>query len=147
MKRIALDSGLDPYALVAASRDGPPHAIHPRSLTGPRGSRTHVRRLRSGDHHFPNRSGGPAIERAETVKTDRPLEALRSILAKYERRASRAVHRRPGRYSRMSSSAISIRGPPTRLAVSPSFEFGLYLTAIVESIRKRRNTSPRPISS
>ena len=35
MKRILLDSGLDPYALFAASRDDHPHAFILESLTGP----------------------------------------------------------------------------------------------------------------
>jgi len=83
MKRILLDSGLDPYALFAASRDDHPHAFILESLTGP---------ARLAEHTFVgfdpeiiiSYRSGVLRSNGETVKTDRPLEALRSILAKYE---------------------------------------------------------------
>src|SRR2546422_11753642 len=82
MKRIALDAGLDPYALFAASRDDHPHAFILESLTGP---------ARLAEHTFVgfdpeiiiSYRSGVMRSNGETVKTDRPLEALRSILAKY----------------------------------------------------------------
>src|SRR2546428_1044515 len=91
MKRIALDAGLAPYALFAASRDDHPHAFILESLTGP---------ARLAEHTFVgfdpeiiiSYRSGVVRSNGETVKTDRPLEALRSILAKY---AAPGV---PGRY-------------------------------------------------
>src|SRR2546427_13084169 len=83
MKRILLDSGLDPYALFAASRDDHPHAFILESLTGP---------ARLAEHTFVgfdpeiiiSYRSGVLRSNGETVKTDRPLEPLRSIPAKHE---------------------------------------------------------------
>src|SRR5207249_4604781 len=97
MKRILLDSGLDPYALFAASRDDHPHAFILESLTGP---------ARLAEHTFVgfdpeiiiSYRSGVLRSNGETVKTSRPLGALRSILEKYET---------PGVLSRRDSGRLS----------------------------------------
>src|SRR2546422_11749491 len=91
MKRLLLDSGLDPYALFAASRADHPHAFILESLTGP---------ARLAEHTFVgfdpevivSYRSGVLRSNGETIKTDRPIEALRSILTPH---ATPGV---PGRY-------------------------------------------------
>src|SRR5205823_12624582 len=83
MTRILLASGLDPYALFAASRDDHPHAFILESLTGP---------ARLAEHTFVgfdpeiiiSYPSGVLRSNGETVKTRRTLGALRSILEMYE---------------------------------------------------------------
>src|SRR5881409_3921708 len=138
MKRIALDAGLDPYALFAASRDDHPHAFILESLTGP---------ARLAEHTFVgfdpeiiiSYRSGVMRSNGETVKTDRPLEALRSILAKY---AAPGV---PGRYIGGLVGYVSyefvrnLESVPTYADWPfPEFEFGLYLDGvIVDHLHKR----------
>ena len=138
MKRILLDSGLDPYALFAASRDDHPHAFILESLTGP---------ARLAEHTFVgfdpeiiiSYRSGVLRSNGETVKTDRPLEALRSILAKYEAPGV------PGRYIGGLVGYVSyefVRNldsvPVHADSPFPEFEFGLYLDGvIVDHVRKR----------
>src|SRR2546430_3743157 len=138
MKRILLDSGLDPYALFAASRDDHPHAFILESLTGP---------ARLAEHTFVgfdpeiiiSYRSGVMRSNGETVKTDRPLEALRSILAKY---AAPGV---PGRYIGGLVGYVSyefVRNLDSVPAHSdspfPDFEFGLYLDGIIVDHARRR---------
>src|SRR5437879_1373594 len=138
MKRILLDSGLDPYALFAASRDDHPHAFILESLTGP---------ARLAEHTFVgfdpeiiiSYRSGVLRSNGETVKTDRPLDALRSILAKYEAPGV------PGRYIGGLVGYVSyefVRNldsvPAHADSPFPEFEFGLYLDGvIVDHVRKR----------
>ncbi|HLQ41889.1 MAG TPA: anthranilate synthase component I family protein, partial [Thermoplasmata archaeon] len=138
MKRILLDSGLDPYALFAASRDDHPHAFILESLTGP---------ARLAEHTFVgfdpeiiiSYRSGILRSNGETVKTERPLEALRSILAKYEAPGV------PGRYIGGLVGYVSyefVRNldsvPAHADSPFPEFEFGLYLDGvIVDHVRKR----------
>src|SRR6266571_9006893 len=138
MKRIALDAGLDPYALFAASRDDHPHAFILESLTGP---------ARLAEHTFVgfdpeiiiSYRSGVLRSNGETVKTDRPLEALRSILAKYEAPGV------PGRYIGGLVGYVSyefVRNlesvPAYADSPFPEFEFGLCLDGvIVDHVRKR----------
>ena len=131
MKRILLDSGLDPYALFAASRDDHPHAFILESLTGP---------ARLAEHTFVgfdpeiiiSYRSGILRSNGETVKTERPLEALRSILAKYEAPGV------PGRYIGGLVGYVSyefVRNldsvPAHADSPFPEFEFGLYLDGLV----------------
>src|SRR3989442_7692633 len=138
MKRILLDSGLDPYALFAASRDDHPHAFILESLTGP---------ARLAEHTFVgfdpeiiiSYPSGVLRSNGETVKTDRPLDALRSILAKYEAPGV------PGRYISGLVRYVSyafvrhLESVPVHAdSPFPEVEFGLYLHGvIVDHVRKR----------
>src|SRR2546421_11209336 len=83
MKRILLDSGLDPYALFAASRDDHPHAFILESLTGPARLAEHTL-VRFDPEIIISYRAGVLRSNGETVKTDRPPDALRSIPAKHE---------------------------------------------------------------
>src|SRR2546426_2189541 len=138
MKRILLDSGLDPYALFAASRADHPHAFILESLTGP---------ARLAEHTFVgfdpeliiSYRSGVMRSNGETVKTDRPLEALRSILAKY---AAPGV---PGRYIGGLVGYVSyevVRNldsvPAYADSPFPEFEFGLYLDGVIVDHLHRR---------
>src|SRR5207245_2890522 len=138
MTRIALDSGLDPYALFAASRDDHPHAFNLESLTGPARLEEHTFVGFDPEIIISYRSG-VLRSNGEAVKTDRPIEALRSILAKYEAPGV------PGRYIGGLVGYVSyefVRNlesvPAYADSPFPEFEFGLYLDGvIVDHIRKR----------
>src|SRR3989442_7239453 len=138
MKRILLDSGLDPYALFAASRDDHPHAFILESLTGPARLAEHTFVGFDPEFIISYRSG-VMRSNGETVKTDRPLEALRSILAKY---AAPGV---PGRYIGGLVGYVSyefVRNldsvPAYADSPFPEFEFGLYLDGIIVDHARRR---------
>src|SRR5437870_12314858 len=138
MKRIALDAGLDPYALFAASRDDHPHAFILESLTGP---------ARLAEHTFVGFDpeiiisyvAGVLRSNGETIKTDRPIAALRSILAKHDASGI------PGRYVGGLVGYVSyefVRNldsvPAHADSPFPEFEFGLYLDGvIVDHVHKR----------
>src|SRR5437870_13291743 len=127
MKRILLDSGLDPYALFAASRDDHPHAFILESLTGP---------ARLAEHTFVgfdpeiiiSYRTGVLRSNGETVKTSRPLGALRSILEEYDTTGV------PGRYIGGLVGYVSyeiVRNldslPAHAHSPLPAIGFGLYL--------------------
>lgn len=138
MKRVSLDPGLDPYALFAASRDDHPHAFILESLTGP---------ARLAEHTFIgfdpeviiSYRAGVLRSNGETIKTARPIEALRSILAKY------AAPDVPGRYVGGLVGYVSyefVRNldsvPAHADSPFPEFELGLYLDGvIVDHVRKK----------
>src|SRR5437773_7641257 len=91
MKRVPLDPGLDPYSLFAASRDDHPHAFILESLSGP--ARLAERTFVGFDPEMIiSYRAGVLRSNGETVKTDRPIAALRSILAKHDASGI------PGRY-------------------------------------------------
>src|SRR3989442_14351164 len=81
MKRIALDSGLDPYALFAASRDDHPHAFILESLTGPARLAEHTF-VGFDPEIFISYRSGVRRSKGETVKPDRPPQTLRAFLGK-----------------------------------------------------------------
>jgi anthranilate synthase component I len=138
MKRVSLDPNLDPYALFAACRDKYPHAFLLESLTGP---------ARLAEHTFVgfdpeviiSYRSGVLRSNGETIKTDRPIEALRSILANY---ATPGV---PGRYVGGLVGYVSyefVRNldsvPAHGDSPFPEFEFGLYLDGvIVDHVRRK----------
>ncbi len=138
MKRVSLDPNLDPYALFAACRDDHPHAFILESLTGP---------ARLAEHTFVgfdpevivSYRSGVLRSNGETIKTDRPIEALRSILTSY---ATPGV---PGRYVGGLVGYVSyefVRSldsvPVHSDSPFPEFEFGLYLDGvIVDHVRKK----------
>lgn len=137
MKRIPLDPKLDPYALFAASRDDHPHAFLLESLTGPE---------RLADHTFVgfdpevilSYRGGVLRSNGDAVKTDRPFEALRSILAE---QGTPDVH---GRYVGGLVGYVSFdfvrhldSVPAYDDSPFPEFEFGLYLDGVVVDHRRR----------
>ncbi len=138
MKRVSLDPNLDPYALFAASRDDHPHAFILESLTGP---------ARLAEHTFVgfdpeviiSYRSGVLRSNGETIKTDRPIGALRSVLTKY---ATPGV---PGRYVGGLVGYVSyefVRNldsvPAHGDSPFPEFEFGLYLDGvIVDHVRKK----------
>ncbi len=138
MKRVTLDSHIDPYALFAASRDEHPHAFILESLSGP---------ARLAEHTYVgfdpeviiSYRAGVLRSNGETIKTDRPIAALRSILSKY---AAPGV---PGRYigglvGYMSYEFVrNLDSVPTHAdSPFPEFEFGLYLDGvIVDHVRRR----------
>jgi len=138
VKRVALDPSIDPYALFAASRDDHPHAFILESLTGP---------ARLAEHTFIgfdpeviiSYRAGVLRSNGETTKTDRPLDALRSILAKY------AMPGIPGRYVGGLVGYVSfefVRNldsvPAHADSPFPEFEFGLYLDGVSVDHRQRR---------
>ncbi len=91
MKRVPLDPGLDPYSLFAASRDDHPHAFILESLSGP--ARLAERTFVGFDPEMIiSYRAGVLRSNGETIKTDRPIAALRSILAKHDASGI------PGRY-------------------------------------------------
>ncbi len=137
MKRVALDPTLDPYALFAASRDDHPHAFILESLTGP---------ARLAEHTFLgfdpeviiSYRAGVMRSNGETIKTDRPFEALRAILRDH---AAPGV---PGRYIGGLVGYVSfefVRNLDTVPAHAdspfPEFEFGLYLDGVIVDHRRR----------
>ena len=138
MKRVALDPGLDPYALFAASRDDHPHAFLLESLTGP---------ARLAEHTFVgfdpevivSYRAGILRSNGETIKTARPLESLRSILREHEAPGV------PGRYIGGLVGYVSfefVRNLDSVPAHSdspfPEFEFGLYLDGVTVDHRRKR---------
>ena len=138
MQRVALDPNLDPYGLFAASREDHPHAFLLESLTGPE---------RLADHTFigfdPEKiisyRGGILRSNGDLIKTDRPFEALRAILAEY------ASPDLPGQYIGGLVGYVSFdfvrhldTVPVHRDSPFPEFEFGLYLDGIVVDHRQRR---------
>ncbi len=137
VKRVRLDSDLDPYALFAASRDDHPHAFLLESLTGPE---------RLAEHTFVgfdpeiiiSYRGGVLRLNGETRKTDRPLEALRSTLRE------RAAPDIPGQFIGGLVGYVSFEfvrnldSVPTHANSSfPEFEFGLYLDGVIVDHRRR----------
>ena len=138
MKRVPLDPRIDPYALFAASRDEYPHAFILESLTGP---------ARLAEHTYVgfdpeviiSYRAGVLRSNGETIKTDRPIAALRSILSAY---AAPGV---PGRYIGGLVGYVSYEFvhnldsvPAHADSPFPEFEFGLYLDGvIVDHVRKR----------
>ena len=91
MKRVLLDPALDPYSLFAASRDDHPHAFILESLSGP--ARLAEQTFVGFDPEMViSYRAGVLRSNGETMKTDQPIAALRSLLAKY---AAPGV---PGRY-------------------------------------------------
>jgi len=138
VKRIPIDAGLDPYALFAVSRDDHPHAFILESLSGP--ARLAEQTFVGFDPEMIiSYRAGVLRSNGETIKTDRPIAALRSILAKY---AAPGV---PGRYIGGLVGYVSyefVRNldsvPVHADSPFPEFEFGLYLDGvIVDHVRKR----------
>jgi len=138
MRRIPLDPDLDPYALFAASRDEYPHAFILESLSGP---------ARLAEHTFIgfdpeviiSYRAGVLRSNGETIKTDRPLDALRAVLDE------RATPGLPGRYVGGLVGYVSFEFAHALDAVPvhgdspfPEFEFGLYLDGVIVDHRRRR---------
>jgi len=138
MKRVPLDPDLDPYALFAASRDLHPHAFLLESLTGPERLREYTFVGFDPEMTITYRSG---VLRTnwDTMKTDRPFEALRRILEE------RATPDAPGPFVGGLVGYVSfefvhnLERVPVHLASPfPEFEFGLYLDGvIVDHVRHR----------
>jgi len=137
VKRVALDPGLDPYALFAASRDDHPHAFILESLTGP---------ARLAEHTFVgfdpeiivSYRAGVLRSNGETIKTDRPIDALRAILRDH------ATPDVPGRFIGGLVGYVSfefVRNldsvPAHADSPFPEFEFGLYLDGVVVDHARR----------
>lgn len=131
MKRVALDPKTDPYALFAASRDEHPHAFLLESLTGPKRLREHTF-VGFDPEMIISYRRGVLRSNWDTVKTDRPFDALRRIL---EERAAPEV---PGPFIGGLVGYVSFEfvknldGVPTHAdSAFPEFEFGLYLDGVV----------------
>jgi len=131
MKRVPLDPGLDPYSLFAASRDDHPHAFILESLSGP--ARLAERTFVGFDPEMIiSYVAGVLRSNGETIKTDRPIAALRSILAKHDASGI------PGRYVGGLVGYVSyefVRNldsvPAHADSPFPEFEFGLYLDGVI----------------
>jgi len=131
MKRVPLDPGLDPYSLFAASRDDHPHAFILESLSGP--ARLAERTFVGFDPEMIiSYRAGVLRSNGETIKTDRPIAALRSILAKHDTSGI------PGRYVGGLVGYVSyefVRNldsvPAHADSPFPEFEFGLYLDGVI----------------
>ena len=131
MKRVPLDPGLDPYSLFAASRDDHPHAFILESLSGP--ARLAERTFVGFDPEMIiSYRAGVLRSNGETIKTDRPIAALRSILAKHDASGI------PGRYVGGLVGYVSyefVRNldsvPAHADSPFPEFEFGLYLDGVI----------------
>ena len=131
MNRVPLDPGLDPYSLFAASRDDHPHAFILESLSGP--ARLAERTFVGFDPEMIiSYRAGVLRSNGETIKTDRPIAALRSILAKHDASGI------PGRYVGGLVGYVShefVRNldsvPAHADSPFPEFEFGLYLDGVI----------------
>ena len=131
MKRVPLDPGLDSYSLFAASRDDHPHAFILESLSGP--ARLAERTFVGFDPEMIiSYVAGVLRSNGETIKTDRPIAALRSILAKHDASGI------PGRYVGGLVGYVSyefVRNldsvPAHADSPFPEFEFGLYLDGVI----------------
>ncbi len=131
MKRVPLDPGLDSYSLFAASRDDHPHAFILESLSGP--ARLAERTFVGFDPEMIiSYRAGVLRSNGETIKTDRPIAALRSILAKHDASGI------PGRYVGGLVGYVSyefVRNldsvPAHADSPFPEFEFGLYLDGVI----------------
>jgi len=131
MKHVPLDPGLDPYSLFAASRDDHPHAFILESLSGP--ARLAERTFVGFDPEMIiSYRAGVLRSNGETIKTDRPIAALRSILAKHDASGI------PGRYVGGLVGYVSyefVRNldsvPAHADSPFPEFEFGLYLDGVI----------------
>ena len=138
MKRIPLDAGVDAYALFAACRDDYPHAFILESLSGP--ARLAEQTFVGFDPEvIISYRAGILRSNGETIKTDRPLDALRGILRE------RATPGLPGRYVGglvgyvSFEFAHSLDSVPTHAdSPFPEFEFGLYLDGVVVDHVRRR---------
>jgi anthranilate synthase component 1 len=138
MKRVPLDPGLDPFSLFAASRDDYPHAFILESLSGP--ARLAEQTLVGFDPEMIiSYRAGVLRSNGETIKTDRPIAALRSLLAKH---AAPGV---PGRYVGGLVGYVSyefVRNldsvPVHADSPFPEFEFGLYLDGVIVDHARRR---------
>ncbi len=131
MKRVSLDPGLDPYALFAASRDEHPHAFLLESLSGPQRLREHTF-IGFDPEMILSYRGGVLRTNWDTIRTDRPFDVLRSLLA--ERSAPDA----PGLYVGGLVGYVSFEFVKNLEAVPvhpssmfPEFEFGLYTDGVV----------------
>src|SRR5438445_9636866 len=138
MKRVLLDPALDPYSLFAASRDDHPHAFILESLSGP--ARLAEQTFVGFDPEMViSYRAGVLRSNGETMKTDQPIAALRSLLAKY---AAPGV---PGRYVGGLVGYVSyefVRNldsvPVHADSPFPEFEFGLYLDGVIVDHARRR---------
>jgi anthranilate synthase component 1 len=133
-----IDAGVDPYSLFAAAREDHPHAFIFESLSGP--ARLAEQTFVGFDPEMIlSFRAGVLRSNGETIKTNHPIAALRSILAKY---AAPGV---PGRYIGGLVGYVSyefVRNlesvPAHADSPFPEFEFGLYLDGvIVDHVRKR----------
>ena len=138
MKRIPLDPDIDPYAVFAASRDAHPHAFLLESLTGPERLREYTF-LGFDPELTISYRGGFLRTNGDTIRTDRPFEALRRIL---EERATPDV---PGPFVGGLVGYVSFEFvrhldavPVHQTSPFPEFEFGLYLDGVVvDHVRHR----------
>ncbi len=131
MKRFALDPVPDPYALFAASRAEHPHAFLLESLTGPERLREHTF-LGFDPEMILSYRGGVLRTNWDTIKTDRPFDVLRSILAEH------ATPDVPGPFVGGLVGYVSfefVRNldsvPVHPNSAFPEFEFGLYTDGVV----------------
>ncbi len=138
MKRIGLDPDLDPYALFATSRDAHPHAFLLESLTGPERLREYTFIGFDPETTISYR-GGVLRTNWDTLKTDRPFEALRRILDEH------AAPGAPGPFVGGLVGYVSFefvhnldRVPVHLSSPFPEFEFGLYLDGVVVDHRRHR---------
>lgn len=158
MNRVTLDRALDPYALFAASREEHPHAFILESLSGPERLADHT--IVGFDPEMTIRyRGGVLRANGDAIKTDRPLDVLRSILK--ERATPEAVGPFVGGlvgYVSFEFVRNLDRVPAHLDSPFPDFEFGLYLDGVVVDHRRgsvhyfshgrsRVDDLPRPESS
>src|SRR5947199_8974713 len=138
MHRVPRDPSLDPYSLIADSRAGTPHAYILESRSGP--ARLAERTFVGFDPEMIiSYRAGVLRSNGETIKTDRPIAALRSILAKHDASGI------PGRYVGGLVGYVSyefVRNldsvPAHADSPFPEFEFGLDLDGlIVDHVHKR----------
>ncbi len=139
MKRIPLDPGLDPYALFAASRDLHPHAFLLESLAGPERLREYTFVGFDPEMTISYR-GGVLRTNWDTIKTDRPLDVLRGILADH------AAPEVEGPFVGGLVGYVSFefvrhldRVPVHLNSPFPEFEFGLYLDGVVVDHARHRS--------
>ncbi len=137
-KRIPLDPDTDPYALFAASRDRHPHAFLLESLAGPERLREYTFVGFDPEMTISYRNG---VLRSnwDTLKTDRPFDALRRILEEH------AEPDAPGPFAGGLVGYASFefvhnldRVPVHVSSRFPEFEFGLYLDGVIVDHRRHR---------